>query len=222
MISYYNETIDLNNGSTSNITINNNIEYTGWPVDPPVAMVSSDISEGETPLYINFFSSGSGDPNGEIVSYKWNFHDGSTSTNPNPSHTFTDTRTYAVTLIVTDEDGFKDMDYLLITVGADEIFVGLDNTYLQDNTLNLNVYPNPMSSETTIGFKLTKDSKINIDVCDISGKQIVRLFKGNLNSGNHEITWDGRNENGNKLLTGIYIIKFNINDGLYSKKIVVK
>ncbi len=222
LISYYAETIDINNGSTSNITIENNIEHNGWPVDPPVAMASSDLAEGEVPLEVNFYSSGSGDPNGEIVSYKWNFHDGNISTDPNPSHIFTNIRTYAVTLIVTDEDGFKDMDYLLITVGVDKIFVGLSNTYLQDNSLDINVYPNPMSSETTIDFNLKEGSKINIDVFDLSGKQIKSLYNGKLKSGNHDLKWNGCNEKGQKLISGIYIIKFKINNHLYSKRIVVE
>ena len=222
LISYYSETIDINNGSTSNITIDNNIEHNGWPVNSPVAIASSDIVVGDEPLEINFSSSGSGDPNGEIISYEWNFHDGSTSTDPNPSHIFTDIRTYAVTLIVTDEDGFKDMDYLLITAGVDEIFVGLDNTYFHYNFIDINVYPNPMSSETTIDFKLTMDSKINIDIFDLSGKQITHLFNGKLNSGIHKLKWNGCNENGNRLVSDIYIIKFKINNHLYSKRIVVE
>ncbi len=54
---------------------------------------------------VGFNSSGSSDPDGTIASYAWNFGDGSTSTQPNPTHTFAASGTYGVSLTVTDNDG---------------------------------------------------------------------------------------------------------------------
>jgi len=208
LISYYAETIDINNGSTSNITIDNNIEHNGWPVDSPVAMASSDIVEGEVPLEVNFYSSGSGDPNGEVVSYEWNFHDGSTSTDLNPSHIFTDIRTYAVTLIVTDEDGFKDMHYLLITAGVDEIFVGIDNTNFQNNIIDINVYPNPSASSITIDIEPEKLKEISI-----YNQYSQRVFNTTTSSGDIDIS---------VLSPGIYIVEIITNEKRFIQKIIKK
>jgi len=51
------------------------------------------------------FTSNSHDPDGTIVSYEWDFGDGTTSTLVNPSHSYSTTGSYTVTLTVTDDEG---------------------------------------------------------------------------------------------------------------------
>ena len=63
-----------------------------WSVDPTV--------DGK----IDFVSDAV-DPDGTIISYYWNFGDGSTSSSPNPSHIYDLSGNYTVTLIVTDDNG---------------------------------------------------------------------------------------------------------------------
>jgi PKD repeat protein len=53
---------------------------------------------------VNFFGSGSSDPDGAIASYAWTFGDGGTSTAANPSHTYTSAGTYTARLTVTDNN----------------------------------------------------------------------------------------------------------------------
>ncbi len=73
----------------------------------------------DTPTYdVDFDGSRSYDTNpdgsGYIVSYAWNFGDGSTSTEISPTHTFTGTGPFTVTLTVTDNDGLTDSDALTV------------------------------------------------------------------------------------------------------------
>jgi len=56
---------------------------------PPVAKASADIKYGTDPLNVSFTGSSSSDPEGGELTYMWNFDDGSTSSQPNPIHTFT-------------------------------------------------------------------------------------------------------------------------------------
>ncbi|MHA2003124.1 MAG: PKD domain-containing protein, partial [Candidatus Thorarchaeota archaeon] len=58
---------------------------------------------------------GSFDPDGSIASYEWDFMDGSTSTGQSTSHVFANPGTYYVTLTVTDNDGGRDTDTVVIT-----------------------------------------------------------------------------------------------------------
>jgi PKD repeat protein len=69
---------------------------------PPTAVIGAPVCVGRS---CNFFGSGSSDPNGDAITYLWNFGDGTTSTSQNPSKTFAANQTYTVTLIVTDAWG---------------------------------------------------------------------------------------------------------------------
>ena len=86
------------------------------PNQMPQAVAIADVYAGKAPLRVNFDSTGSSDADGTIVAYDWDFMDGSTSTEPNPSHRFTDAGTYAVTLTVTDDQGMSASNSVTITV----------------------------------------------------------------------------------------------------------
>jgi PKD repeat protein len=74
---------------------------------PPVARFTAAPLSGTSPLAVAFDASTSSDPDGTVISYAWDFDDGTTGTGRNPTHTFTAavTHTYTVILTVTDDDG---------------------------------------------------------------------------------------------------------------------
>ncbi|MEA3376524.1 MAG: S8 family serine peptidase [Chloroflexota bacterium] len=67
-----------------------------------------------------YFTDQSTDSDGSIVSWAWDFGDGSTSTEQNPSHTYAADGTYPVTLTVTDDDGATDTASQDVTVSSGE------------------------------------------------------------------------------------------------------
>ncbi|MCD8483743.1 MAG: PKD domain-containing protein [Verrucomicrobia bacterium] len=71
----------------------------------PVAVVDFSLGGGEAPLTVAFSGDGSSDPDGDDITFLWNFGDGHTSTEANPVHTFTTPGDYTVTLTVTDALG---------------------------------------------------------------------------------------------------------------------
>jgi len=96
--------------------------------------------------------------------------------------------------------------------------------------LNLQNYPNPFNPTTTISFNLTaKDSKAaNIEIFNIKGQQI-RSFPVILSGdegqreGNCSITWNGRNQSGNPVPSGIYFYKLKAGrEGVIKKMILLK
>ena len=70
----------------------------------PVAKFSAEPSSGYAPLNVLFNASNSYDPDGTIVSYAWNFGDGTNGTGKVVSHRYSKAGTYTVTLTVTDND----------------------------------------------------------------------------------------------------------------------
>src|SRR5437867_3203575 len=71
----------------------------------PVARAAATPASGVAPLLVSFSSAGSSDPDGSIQSYSWAFGDTTTSTSPNPSHTYSTKGNYTATLVVTDNGG---------------------------------------------------------------------------------------------------------------------
>lgn len=65
-----------------------------------------------------FNAAGSFDPDGTIASYEWKFGDGTTGSGSAPAHTYATGATYDVTLIVTDQQGVKDVTRRRLTANA--------------------------------------------------------------------------------------------------------
>ena len=81
----------------------------------PSASASANIVSGTAPLEVNFTGFGN-DSDGTIVTYYWDFDDGSSSDMQNPNHTFETVGIYTVTLTVTDNDEGMGTDIISINV----------------------------------------------------------------------------------------------------------
>ena len=70
-------------------------------------------------------------------------------------------------------------------------------------------YPNPFTDGTTIEFKLEQAGKYQLEVLDISGR-VIRNLKGDGQfSGVHSVYWDGRDEAGKLVSSGVYLYRLN-------------
>ena len=75
---------------------------------PPIASFVANPSQGVAPLTVVFDASGSRDPDGQIVSYSWEFGDGATGSGVTITHTYNNPGTYTARLTVTDDRGATD------------------------------------------------------------------------------------------------------------------
>ncbi len=92
----------------------------------PTAVAEATPTDGLAPLEVTFSSGGSFDPDpGSTLSYLWDFGDGTTSSNPNPVHTYSENGTFDATLTVTS--GAKSaVDHVTVTVGNRRPVVTID------------------------------------------------------------------------------------------------
>jgi glucose/arabinose dehydrogenase len=84
----------------------------------PTAFAAANKTYGPAPLTVDFTSAGSFDPEGDPLTYAWNFGDGTTSNEVNPTHTYTANGTYTATLTVEDTAGNASTKTVLIYPGA--------------------------------------------------------------------------------------------------------
>lgn len=83
--------------------------------EPPTTSASADVTNGIEPLTVEFTGTGT-DLSGSIESYSWDFGDGGTSNEQNPTHTFDTNGAYYAELTVTDDEGSTATDTINISV----------------------------------------------------------------------------------------------------------
>jgi subtilisin family serine protease len=78
--------------------------------------------------------------------------------------------------------------------------------------VNDNCYPNPSNSSFQIVYELTADQELNVTIFDILGRKVRDLFSGKQSKGGYAIIWDGRDNLGNDLSSGIYLYRIAADD----------
>ena len=68
-------------------------------------------------------------------------------------------------------------------------------------------YPNPFNPVSTIRYDLPKAADVTLVVYDLIGREVTRLVDNHLQSGYHQVQWDGRDRRGLKIASGIYIAR---------------
>lgn len=124
--------------------------------DPPIAKIYSKDYFGQAPHIVNFTSE-SYDPEKTQITYLWNFDDGSTSTQENPSHTFSKEGQYEVILYVWDALGLQGSDVLEVNILPSNLFIS-------------EIYPNPKGPDD--GFEFIEIYNGGDKTVDLSDWQI--------------------------------------------------
>ncbi len=68
-------------------------------------------------------------------------------------------------------------------------------------------YPNPFNPVSTIRYDLPQGSEVSLIVYDILGREVARLVDSNMERGYHQTHWDGRDQSGRSVPSGIYIAR---------------
>ncbi|MGQ9560433.1 MAG: SdrD B-like domain-containing protein [Candidatus Oleimicrobiaceae bacterium] len=79
-------------------------------------------------------------------------------------------------------------------------------------------YPNPFNPTTTIAFSLEAEGYTLLRVYNMLGQQVRTLIDAHLSAGRHIVTWDGTDDNGNCVPTGLYVYTLTVNGYRASRK----
>lgn len=83
-----------------------------------------------------------------------------------------------------------------------------------------NAYPNPFNSETTLSFAVSAAGLLNLELSDLRGR-VVRDWSGRFEAGRHSLTWDGRDESGKPLASGVYFASARQGSRVITRKVTL-
>lgn len=82
-------------------------------------------------------------------------------------------------------------------------------------------YPNPFNPETNIEFQVPRASQVDIEIYNILGRKVKTLVAGYKEAGFYTTHWDGTNENGAAVPSGVYFYRMTAGDYTVAKKMVM-
>lgn len=82
-------------------------------------------------------------------------------------------------------------------------------------------YPNPFNPETNISFTLQKSMEIQVEIYNTLGEKIITLVDGSFLAGNHSIKWNGSNQEGKAVPTGVYLYSLIADHNFITKKMLL-
>jgi hypothetical protein len=82
-------------------------------------------------------------------------------------------------------------------------------------------YPNPFNSATTISYDLSKTTSVELTIFNLLGQKIRTLVNSRQPAGKYQIQWDGRDNAGRKMASGIYLYRIKAGESIQIKKMIL-
>jgi hypothetical protein len=103
------------------------------------------------------------------------------------------------------------VDDVMIVESTTDVDDGPAATSIRE--LSFSAFPNPVAHGTALSLSVPVAGRVRIDIVDVSGRRIRRLYEGRTEAGVHRIPWDGRTGAGRAAAAGIYFGRV-VHDGV--------
>jgi hypothetical protein len=87
--------------------------------------------------------------------------------------------------------------------------------------LRLDAYPNPLNPSTTIEYTVPTAGRVSLRVYSVDGRLVRTLVDGAQPRGDRRIAWDGANDAGETVASGIYLLRLETGGGARTRKLVL-
>jgi len=82
-------------------------------------------------------------------------------------------------------------------------------------------FPNPFNPSTTIEFSLPARGRVELAIYNLAGQQVRKLVSSVVDEGAHSIRWDGTDDGGSELATGVYLYRLQAGEQVSSRKLLL-
>jgi len=96
----------------------------------------------------------------------------------------------------------------------------IENNHILERYKIYPAYPNPFNPFITIHYDIIKNQTIGIIIHDMRGKKVKDLFYGEKSRGYHNINWNGKNDKGETVSSGIYYYTIRTEEWYKTEKII--
>lgn len=88
---------------------------------------------------------------------------------------------------------------------------------------SLDIFPNPFNASTVIRFSIPESGPVTLDVYNAAGQKVRSLMRGICPAGTHASVWDGRDDRGNPVSSGVYVTRLQVNAAtVYGRMLFLK
>jgi hypothetical protein len=91
----------------------------------------------------------------------------------------------------------------------------------RDAIVSVSNYPNPFNPMTTVSFGLASQQRVRVAIYNAAGELVRTLAHGTYGAGEHELTWDGRDDAGRGQASGTYLLRLETEAGAESRKLAL-
>ena len=79
-------------------------------------------------------------------------------------------------------------------------------------------YPNPFNGSTMIRYSLARPADVQLYILNVRGQRVRTLVDGAKGTGSHVVTWQGRDDDGHEVATGVYLIALHVDGAVFTRK----
>jgi len=115
-----------------------------------------------------------------------------------------------------------DMKIRNLSLTASEVTTVENDKFVGETGFSLSLnYPNPFNPSTIISYQLPESDKVELTVFNISGQHITTLVNKEQTSGNYRVQWDGRDDKGVIVSSGVYIYRLKAGSFIKTRKMML-
>jgi hypothetical protein len=81
--------------------------------------------------------------------------------------------------------------------------------------------PNPFSGQTALSFELLRDAVTELEIYDVNGHRVKQIAREDLASGWHSVTWNGLDQEGRELESGVYFARLHAGNVTLTQRLVL-
>jgi hypothetical protein len=89
------------------------------------------------------------------------------------------------------------------------------------SALRLRIAPNPAADRLTIRFASRREGPVQTSIYDLTGRRVRDLSRDILSVGDHDLFWDGRDDDGRAVVAGSYLVRITSSEGSTTGRFVV-